>query len=346
MGLSVEQEAELVELARRMAIVQTGGIPKPFVVSVIEIPERYRPAESELLEREHASLDIIDYEFYDVDVPEVLLGKKKEDEGLELKPIRGDMHKVLTRMCELPCEVIDERCEAIGIERAREYRARKNLIKLGMIEHGDKVGSKWQLYVPTEKGIRWARSLGIKVPAFKSGIGHEFMVQKVRRRLKDFFIDIEFFSPGESLGISGVQPDLLAGLRRKDGDSSWRIAIQISSTNRAEYEVKRAVELSGIAQIDLVIIVARNKTTGRAIERKLREAEDRARDSDSEGSRVPQSGLGERVSTGNRQTGGGNDKIDSQNKSEIHIQKGAKWIEVLDFETCVSESYDWSWVTG
>jgi hypothetical protein len=344
MGLKDDQEAELAELERRRAIVQTGGIPKPFVISVVEIPERYRPAESELLERERASLEVLDYEFCDVDVAEILLGKKKDEEAHEFKTIRGDMHKVLVRICEVPCEVIDDRCRATGIDRTGEFRARKNLLKLGMIEQGDRVGSKWQLYVATEKGRQWARSLGLKVPAFKSGVGHEFMVKKIRQRLTEFFIDIEFFPPGESLGVCGIQPDLLAGLRRKDGDSSWRVAIQVSSTNKAEYEVERAVGLSGIAQIDLVIIVAKNKTAAGAIERKLREAEGRAQGSG--GGLVNRDGSGERVIGGDAQETGGGDNLDRQGDSEIHIQKGAGWVEVLDFETCVSASYDWSWVAG
>jgi len=55
---------------------------------------------------------------------------------------------------------------------------------------------------------------------------------------------------------------------------------------------------------------------------------------------------GERVIRVEQQGVGGDDNVDGQDDSKIHIQKGAKWVEVLDFETCVSASYDWSWVIG
>ena len=90
MGLDNGQVEELVELPRRRAIVQTAGTPKPLLINVVEIPERYRPPVVELLERENASLKLLDYGFDDVDVTEVLLGKDKDK--VEIKTIRGDLH--------------------------------------------------------------------------------------------------------------------------------------------------------------------------------------------------------------------------------------------------------------
>lgn len=356
MGLDDRQEKALVELARRRALVQTADNPKPFVVEVVEIPERQRPVEKELLERERISLESLDHEMADSDALEVLLGEKKEQENMVPAAIRGDMHKVLARICESPWELIEERAEVLSIERAREYRARQNLEKLGMVEAADKVGAKWLLYLPTEKGRRWARSLGIKVPEFKSGIGHEYMVRRVKASLERFFGKIEFFPPGESLGVAGVQPDLLAGLRTRDGDSSFRMAVQISCANRAQYEVERAVEISGIAQIDLVVIVAKNKSHRRSIDRRLlekggrdapvgggrMEAEDgRKRAADGGGGDKPGSG-----GSGGRKEGEEKGKKGEENgcKTTFHFQKMRGRIVTVDFETCVSQGYDWSWV--
>jgi len=328
MGLSGEQEEELVELARRFAIVQTADTPRPFIIRVVDIAERYRPTPDELLEREQESLASLDYEIPAVDVVGILLSGQKEDDRMELKPVRGDMLKVLTRICEAPAELIEERSDEIGIERSIEGRARKNLKKLGMIELGDKVGSKWHLYVATEKGKHWARSMGLKVAEFKSGVGHEFMVRRVGESLGRFFADIEFFSAGESLGVIGVQPDLLAGMRVQGPDTGWRMAIQVSSTNKSEYEADKVIELAGIAQLDLVVIVARNKTSRRSIEGKLRE-------------RAESKGLlwidkGERKDA-QKKKGNGLQK-------EAHVRECAGRIETVDFETCASRDYDWDWV--
>ena len=84
--------------------------------------------------------------------------------------------------------------------------------------------------------------------------------------------------------------------------------------------------------------MAKNKTAWKRIERKLREAEDGARDSGSDDGLTGQGASGERVISGEKQG------VDDYSK--IHFQKSAKWIEVIDFETCVSASYDWIWVIG
>jgi hypothetical protein len=321
MGLDEEQTVMLAELPRRQAIVQTARSPQPFLVRIVEMAEPECAPEEELLERERVSLELLGHCEKEADAVGVLFGEgRKKDTAVPA--IRGDMHGVLARMCEFPWELIDERCEALGLERAREYRARENLLKIGMIALGDRVGSKWQLYVPTDKGREWARAMGIKVPSFKSGVGHERMVRTLRQRLEGAFPGIEFFPPGKSLGISGVQPDLLAGMGRPEGDSGFRMAIQIGSQNKADYEARKAVELSRIPQVDLVIIVARNKSHRRDIERKLRELLD-------EGGSAGEA-AGEGVQKGS----------DSE-KSETHLQKPRERIVTLDFETCISPDCNW-----
>jgi len=313
MGLDHEQKNELVEMPRRRAIIQTGSNPKPFLIHVVEIPERYRPPEDKMIERERICLSMMDYSM-----------------KFEVAVIRGEMHKMLCRICEFPFETIEERSEALGIDRAREYRVRQNLAKLGMIGLGDKVGSKWQLYVPTSKGAEWAEGLGLNVPVFKSGVGHEFMVQKVRESLGKFFADMEFFPPGKSLGICGVQPDLLAGMRANGKDGGWRMAVQISSTNKSAYEVDRAIQLSQVEQIDLVMIVAKNKTGRRALERKLKE---RQRE-------------GKGLFRGHAEQESEKNKGEKGRDGAVHFQECADCTKIIDFETCVSHGYDWTWVMG
>lgn len=314
MGLDRTQAEGLAEMPPRRAVVQTARIPKPFLLNVVEIPERQRPSAEELGEREKGSLEMLDYELPDVDVSQVLLGqeKKKEDRGAD-SAIRGDLYKVLARICERPYELIEERIEDLGFDRAREYRARRALEKLGMIALGDKAGAKLLLYVPTAKGIQWARNLGLIVHQYKSGIAHEMVARKVRESLGKFSSRISFVSEGKGLGVSQIQPDLLAKIRGIDGDTSRRVAIQVSSTNRAEYEARRALELCKVEQIDMVVVIAKNKRTGNAIERNIGELQAK-----------PQEGEGALVST-----------------KTIEAR-----VRVLDFEACMDAAYDWNWIMG
>jgi hypothetical protein len=311
MGFDRTQAEGLAELPLRRAVVQTARIPKPFLLNVVEIPERQRPSAEELRERETLSLEVLDHELSGVDVTEVLLGREKKKE--EPPQIRGDVYRVHARVCERPYERIEERVAGLEIDRAREFRARATLEKLGMIEPGDKVGTKWQLFIPTAKGADYARKLGLPVYVYKSGVGHEMMLRKVREALGKFSTRVSFISESEGLGeVCRVQPDLLVRIRAGDGDTSRRVAIQINCTNRAEYEVRRALELCEVSQIDMVIVIAKNKRAKEALERKLEE-----------------------LLTG--ASGGKSPDKDAFARDRVKIE---------DFETCVGAAYDWSWVIG
>ncbi len=341
MSLKEAQVDTLVELPKRRAIVQTADNPEPFLIQVAEIPERYRPPEEELLERETESLAQLGYEMPEADAAEALFGKKEEPE-FRAKAIRGDMHKTLCRICEHPAETIEDRCEALGMERAGEFRARQQLERLGMIEPGDRAGAKLQLFVPTAKGREWAASLGLKVPEFKSGVAHEFMSVRIRESLERSFEGIEFFDPGKGLRIAGVQPDLLAGMRGHGMDGGWRMAVQVSSTNKSAYEADRAMELAELGQIDLVVVVAANKGSRKAIERKLRERKEKKgllwqEEGARKGRPDRQDGRG-RGGAG-QDSGGSNGR---ERATHFHGRPGR--IEVTDFETCVNRDYDWGWV--
>jgi hypothetical protein len=321
MGLDGAQVEQLVELPRRRAIMQTPSTPKPFLLEIVDIPERTRPTSEEMEAREKESLAILDHEFSGVDITQVLLGKEKDSEKTkpDINQVRGDTLKVHARICEKPWELIEERAQALGFDRPREFRARKTLVKLGMIALGDKVGAKWQLYVPTAKGTAWAQSRGFPVYRYKSGIGHEMMLRKVREALGRFCSRISFVSEGKGLGVGRVQPDLLARVRGIDGDSSRRVAIQICCTNTAEYEAKRALELCGIEQIDLVAVIVKNKSKARAIEQKVMGMEERVR---TIGDESPGRAL-----TGSRM-----------------VRHAC--LRVVSFENCITPKYNWSWVIG
>jgi hypothetical protein len=329
MGLDRTQAEKLAEMPLRRAVVQTARIPKPFLLNVLEIPERQRPSAEELKERETLSLEVLDHELSGVDVTEVLLGREKKKE--EPPQIRGDVYRVHARVCERPYERIEERVAGLEIDRAREFRARATLEKLGMIEPGDKVGTKWQLFIPTAKGADYARKLGLPVYVYKSGVGHEMMLRKVREALGKFSTRVSFISESEGLGeVCRVQPDLLVRIRASDGDTSRRVAIQINCTNRAEYEVRRALELCEVSQIDMVIVIAKNKRAKEALERKLEEL--RTIQTGASGGKSPDKELPNKESP---------DK-ESADKNAFARDR----VKIEDFETCVGAAYNWSWVIG
>ncbi len=315
MGLDRAQETALAELPRRRAVVQTASIPTPFLLQVLELRPREYPSRGELEQRRRESLELLDYEMPAEDVRTVLLGKAGPAKPAASETeIRGRMHKVLARICEFPCELIPERCEVLGMERAEEYRARQALEKLGLIELGDKVGARWQLYVPTAKGVAWAERLGVPVRRFKSGVGHEFMVRRVQQALQRSIPQIRFLGEGKGIGIGRVQPDLLAAVRWADGAGPLTVAVQVSSTNTARYEADRGLELAGIEYVDRVIIVARNKGARAAVVRALDDA-----------------------AAGRT----------AQEDSENGAGRGARGkIAVLDFDTCLAPGFDWVALLG
>ena len=308
------QSSELAELPRRRLVVQTPTVSKPFLLEVAELPEVQRPTWEELAEREKRSLASLDFELADVNVTEVLRGhdgmdkRKKRDEG----QLGGDLHKVLARICEKPYEFIEERCPALELDRSREYRARRALEKLGMIQVGDKLGAKRQLCVPTEKGAGWARNQGLPVYRYKGGIGHERMVRDVRRSLGSFSTRVTFVSAGERIGSGGVQPDLVARVRdEKSGDASRVVVFQICSKNKPAYEAEKAAELLAIEQVDMVIVVAKNKGARDRLTRALRRF------------------------FGETAAGGAGVRGD--------LPAG---VRVVEFESCMDGDFDWSWVMG
>jgi len=314
MGLQRYQTGALTELERRQAVVQSAGIPQPFLLRVREIERKGRPGADWLRERERESLAQFDYELAGVDVTEVVLGKEKEEED-EKPAIRGDLYRVLARMCENPCELIAERAESLGLDRSREQRARSKLKELGMIQEGDTVGSRWSLYVPTAKGEQWARNLGLPVRRFKSGVGHEFMLTRVQRAMGTFSQRVSFVSAGKGLGVGRVQPDAVVHVKPADGGGPRVLALQVNATNRPGYEARQAVALARIEQVDRVVVVARNKGARKSVEQHLDGELDR------EGARKGR---------------------DSQEEAESAGLRGK--IAVLDFETCVKPEYEWDCV--
>jgi hypothetical protein len=317
MGLQRDQAGELAELPRRRAVVQTPDLPQPFLIEVVEIPRAEQPAGGELAERERESLELLDFDMADrgatctpSDGPTA--GAPAADAN-RADPVRGDLRKVLERVCSAPYEFIEERCAATGLDRSREHRARRHLEKLGLIQLAEKLGAKWQLYVPTAEGSAWAEREGVSVHRAKGSVAHERMVRDVQQRLTAFSDRVEVIGVGESVAGTGVQPDLLVRVRDAHGDASRVVAFQMCWKNKAASEVEAARALLAARQISLVVMVARNKGGRDGLERALRAAA---------------GGDG-----GGRGGGDGAGEAGSR-------------LRVVDFESVVGADYDWGWVVG
>ncbi len=343
MGLDRDKEEALAELAVRRAIVQTRDNTKPFLVEMVFMPPKARPSAEELEERERLSLARLDYQMPEADTIGLILGRKKKEEPREKSyRIGGDLRQVLASIAKQP-KFTQERCEELGMDRAREYRARKGLLKLGLIEAAGKIGGKNEIYVPTAKGANWAKEMGLPVSKYKSGPLHEIMLRKTRDAIgRALSTRITFISAGGGLKISRVQPDLLARMRGADGDSSRRVAIQISCTNTAEYEARAAMELCDIEEIDRTVVVAKDKGTAKEIENKVEELRVRGcgQNSNAQGGKKTQEKKEQSQAEespevkhgGSREGGTGSHGTDT----------GCP--RVIDFTTAVDPGYDWSWL--
>jgi len=65
----------------------------------------------------------------------------------------GDALLVMVRICEAPAEPIEQRCEALRMDRAREFRARAELDTRGLIKQVKQtIGGKGQILPAYRQG--------------------------------------------------------------------------------------------------------------------------------------------------------------------------------------------------
>jgi len=323
MGLDRDQEAALAGLPRRRAVVQAGSLAKPFLMEVVEIPPRERPSPEELDERERESLVLLDHQMPEGDAQPVIVGPRPGARpAKENSELGGDLHRVLVRICEFPYELITERCEALALERAREFRARQALERLGLVELGDTIGARSQLFVPTSKGREWAERLRLPIHRYKSGIGHESILRRVRQSLGDALPEMRFVSEGEGLGVGSVQPDLVAQVPGTGDGERRTVAIQVACSNKPRYEAAKALELARIPFVDAVVVVARSKAVRDAVVRAV--------------GRLAHPGSGHDESGQGSEEGADRAELD-----RVSDEGEARKIGVIDIETCLEPGYRW-----
>jgi DNA-binding PadR family transcriptional regulator len=273
-GLSREQAARLPNLERQEFIVQFGGCPSPFLLRVFDVPIPPKPAESELEEVTTAFLKQLVWGEDGID------DEQSEAAATPARPdpdaLSGDALLVLARIAEAP-ETIEERMDALRIDRTREVRARRVLEAKGLIAAVEQtLGSKVKFYELTAKGIDWTHRHGIKVKKYKSGPVHEYILRHTEQAICVLSPKFSFQRHSEIAREQDLQPDSVAHL-----PGGQRAIIEVCCSNM-DYDARNLVKERQLAGVDMVIAIAPNRMTREALER----AVEKARPVEGEGNRA------------------------------------------------------------
>lgn len=253
LGLSWPQAEKIPELEKREIIVQYAGYPKPFLVRVDEISFPPKPSELHL---ERAAQYFLAQVNWSEDSGEMSRATNQE-------VIQGDSLKVFIRIAEV-AETIEDRCQALQMDRAREVRARRILEAKGYTAEDEiTLGNKMKIYRVTPKGAVLAKKMGIKVKRFKSGTAHEYLLNQVEKKIGLLSTQYKFQRNSEIAREHGIQPDSVLNLTH-----GYRVIIEIVCTN-VNYEAEILNKERAIPGVDKIIAVAANKKVKKALERAL-----------------------------------------------------------------------------
>jgi len=252
MGLQREQAEAIAELQPRQAIVQYQLHPTPFMIEVPELNFPEKPDPSDLHRQAHAVLSQIQYSTSQ----DTVAGKPRSAEtpGPAPDDLTGDALLVMVRICKHPAEPIEQRCQILRMDRAREFRARAELDNRGLIQQARQtVAGKVRFFQPTSKGIAWAKQHGIRVKKFKSGIIHEYLLSQIEKRIGRAGPRWRLQRNSTIARDQGLQPDLL--VLAPDGQ---RIIVEVCCNNLS-YDAQNILVEAAIPGIDKVIAVTPDK---------------------------------------------------------------------------------------
>jgi hypothetical protein len=148
-------------MEQRRAVVQYTLQPHPFAIEVPEMSFPAKPEEPELRRQAEGLLSTTRWSERE--------SNRRETTGPAAKmlapdDLAGDALLVMVRICEAPAEPIEQRCEVLQMDRAREFRARAELDTLGLIKQVKQtIGGKIKFFQLTDKGIVWAEKRNIRI---------------------------------------------------------------------------------------------------------------------------------------------------------------------------------------
>jgi len=281
LNLAPWQEAEIAKLPNRHAIARFSRYAEPVYLAVKDarnlLPELPPPSRAEALERSRPVLEANPYVRCCEPQPDGKDGSPAEGEGLPTAANGGlplAELKEFSRVAERPFELIEDRMDALGLDRETEGEIRGKLGSRGLIAFAEKVGAKHRLFELTARGRELAAAMGLAAAKTSKGsVCHEAIVQYTQRSLGRHSAAFRFQRAGSSSTLGGVQPDSLLIL-----PSGNRIPIQACYANQPAYEAAALLKLCKLSQlgpgdadkVDFTIAVAVNKHHKDAIERALK----------------------------------------------------------------------------
>lgn len=155
-GLEAYQRKELVALGPREIIVRLKRYSKkPLKIQVDEIAFPAALSKKQAREQSRGVLDSIPFVKHATEKVE-----DAQDEEEKLRNAVGGLHprvkKVFCRIAERPWELIEDRFEALNLDRDSENDARKKLKACGLIRRAGTIGAKNLLFELTERGRKVA----------------------------------------------------------------------------------------------------------------------------------------------------------------------------------------------
>jgi hypothetical protein len=258
MGLDKKQAEAIATLEQRQAVVQYTLYPTPFMIEIPQMAFPAEPKQSIVYQQAQESLSKTTW-------------AEQKDKAISTAKIlapddlAGDALLVMVRICQEPVESIEQRCEMLRIDRAREFRARAELDAKGFISQAEHViAGKIKFFQPTEKGIAWAQKRNIHIKKFKSGIAHEYILSSVEKSIGSISPKWRLQRNSSIAKDQGLQPDLLVL-----EPSGKRFIIEVCCNN-VDYDAKNILIESAIPEVDRLIAIAPDKKTKNLLEQALK----------------------------------------------------------------------------
>jgi hypothetical protein len=283
LNLKPWQEDEIAKLPNRHAIARFSryGDPVYFAVKdacALGLGVSPTPSREEARERSRPILEAIPY-VKGEEAPQRLAleggGKEAGSEAVKEGELRPREKRVFARICERPWELIDDRKDALGLDRESEGAARDTLGTRNLIGFAGIVGAKNRLVDLTARGFAVAAVWGLTVAKRgKGSVVHQAIVEYTQQSLERYSPLFRYQRIGISSTTLGVQPDLLVLTM-----SGGRVPVQACYRNQPKDEAEKLMKLHDLAlldvgdpdKVDCVLAVASNRRHKAAVEKALRE---------------------------------------------------------------------------
>jgi len=267
MSLTPDQAAELPQLAPRTAAMQYPGYPTAFLVRIPEVRFGDQPTEADLRRRCQDALARVRWSA-ETGTPSAVRGPRGLDTPADSDELSEDALKLMFSLCGHPELKIDGHCRKAKMDRSREFRARTELLDMGLIREVDDSMGKSKFHEATQKGEEWARRHRVPVKKYKSGPAHEAILRSIEAALGKALPRCRFRHANTLMREYDKEPDLTAVLDDR------LLVIEVCCSN-LEYETSSLLDEAEIALVHKVIAVTPTVDLRRKIAQMVEEAAER-----------------------------------------------------------------------